>query len=183
MATWKTLTREQKAAAEQLFDALATLDVLTDADAERASSASVAFSDLYAFATQPGRAMDESMRRALARDSRLREGLERILDKTAVYHFPRVAAASAGAVESRDGEGFTIRLRISRAENTQTYVMIEIADGRDETPNTLIVRGPDGDYGKYPLPAAQDGVIQILADTDSDLVQALRDVDTEVFIR
>lgn len=183
MATWKTMNAGQKAVAERLFDALSTVDALTDPEARAEASPGVAFADLYAYATEPDRGMDERLRRALASNARLRADLDRILDNTTLYRFPRVAAASAGEIDQREGEGFTIRLRCSRAAENQTYVIIEIHDAGRETPSTLFICGAGHAYGKFPLPPAQDGVIQLLSETDSDLVKALRDVHTEVFIR
>ena len=183
MATWKTLSAEQKATAGQLFDALSTLDALTASHARSDASRGIAFADLYAYATEPGRAMDERLRRALAADARLRDDLDRIFENTAVYRFPRVAAASAGEIDRREGEGFVIRLRRSRAQQDQTYVIIEVQDAASEAPSTLFVCGAGHAYGKFPLPPAQDGVIQLLTESDSDLVKALRDVHTEVLIR
>ena len=183
MVSWKSLDRSQKAAAEQVFDALSTLDVLSAKDETDAQAKGVGFSELYSFATDPGRGMDERLRNALAGNARLRRDMDKILDKTALYHFPLVAAASSGAVEERDGEGFKIKLRVSRAETSQTYVMIELDETNTSKPSTLFVRGSENEYGKYPLPEPQGGVIQLLVDCDSDLVKALRDVHTEVFIR
>ena len=183
MATWKTLNAEQKAVAERLFDALSTLDALSDPSERAEASRGVAFADLYAYATEPERGMDDRLQRALASDSKLRADLERILDNTTLYRFPRVAAASAGEIDRREGEGFTIRLRRSRAAENQVYIIIEVQDAGRETPATLFICGAGHAYGKFPLPPAQDGVIQLLSEDDSDLVKALRDVHTEVFIR
>lgn len=183
MATWKSMKPAQKAVAGQVFDALSTLDTLTDKDGTGEEAKGVGFSELYSFATDPVRIMDNRLRTALSGNPRLREDLDRILDNTAIYHFPMVAAASSGEVESRDGEGFTIKLRQSRAESSQTYVMIELDETNKAQPSTLFVRDAENDYGKYPLPEPQGGVIQLLVESDSDLVKALRDVHTEVFIR
>ncbi len=183
MATWKTLNGAQKAAAGQVFDALSTLDALTAKDETASEAKGVGFSELYAFATDPQRAMDNRLRTALSGNADLRRDMDRILDKTALYHFPLVAAASSGEVEERDGEGFKIKLRTSRAESSQTYVMIELDETNTSRPSTLFVRNSENDYEKYPLPELQGGVIQLLVESDSDLVKALRDVHTEVFIR
>ncbi|MBE0529641.1 MAG: hypothetical protein IH626_02370 [Rhodospirillales bacterium] len=182
MATWNTLSDGRKAAAGQVFDALSTLDALTDFSADSQISRAVGFADLYAYATEPDRPMDERLQRALASDARLRGDLDRLLENTALYRFPRLAAASSGENDRREGDGFTIRLRQSRAEETQTYVIIEVHPGK-EAPSTLFIFGAGHPYGKFPLPAAQDGVIQLLSETSSDLVKALLDVHTEVFIR
>ena len=163
------------------FDALSTTDMITDrSDASEVGTRKIGFSDLYSFATCLDGVIDEELERALEQDDRLRGDLDRLLDRTAVYLFPRLAAASSGKVDHRGGEGFLIRLEQSRAEKTQTYVIIELAPDLPEAPKVLFLRSAPDSYIKYPLPAAHDGVIQVLAEEDSNLVRALRKVDTEV---
>lgn len=181
MGAWKDLNPRQKMAAEALFDALTTVDALGAPAAGAARRAGHA--ELYAYATRPERGMDESLRRALDESPALRRDLERMLDRAALYHFPRVAAASTGAVTEREGEGFKIRFRESKAAAGQTYVIIEIEDPASATPRSLFLCGTDRHYGKIELPEEQDGVIQLLLDSGSDELMALRDVRTEIFIR
>jgi len=184
MGTWSAMTPKQKAAAGDLFAALTHLDALADAGKASADEARrVGFSDLYDYATRTERAMDERLREALDGNARLRDDLVRLLDRVSVYHFPRVAAASSGDAEGREGDGFSIRMRRSRAVESQTYVIIELAEALDETPKTLFLCGPRQQYAKYALPDPQERTIQLLVDSDSDLVAALKDVKMEVFLR
>ncbi len=182
--TWETLTPRQQDAARQAFAALGALDRLDQAGRERSAGARrVGFSDLYAFATEPERAMTPALARALGADARLRDDLERLLVKTARYRSPRLAAASSGPVVHRQGTGFTIDLRPSRAEASQVYVIIELDDIVPGLPRILFVTGRRDRLLKHPLPAAQGNTIQLLAEADSDLIQALRDPGSEVFLR
>ena len=181
MGSWKNLNSRQKEAAEAVFDALTTVDALTAPDA--GTQRRVGHADLYAYATHSGRGMDESLRRALAESPMLRRDLERIIDRQSLYHFPRVAAASSGAVTEREGDGFRIRFRESKAAKGQTYVIIEIDEPANGTPRSLFMCGADRHYGKIELPEEQDGVIQLLLDNSSADLKALRDVQTEIFIR
>ncbi len=184
MGTWNGFTAKQKAAAAELFGALSALDTLNDGlDGLGEGRRRVGFADLYAYATRPDRVMDETLRRALDHNRRLREDLHRLLGKVSIHHFGRVAAASSGAVESREGDGFRIRLRQSRAVATQTYVIIELAEGQTEAPTTLFVGSADKPHLKQALPEAQDRTIQLLVESNSELVAALRDVSQEVFLR
>ena len=183
MGTWNTMTPRQKEAAAEIFDALSTLDTLCDRHAETAEGTrKVGFSDLYAFATGD-RMMDADLRRALENDPRLGEDLSHLLDKVSLCHFLRVAAASSSSsVENREEGGFKIRLRQSQAADSQTYVIIELAD-EQATPKALFLCGPKPRYDKVELPEPQDGIIQLLAESDSDLVQGLRDRQMEVFLK
>jgi hypothetical protein len=142
----------------------------------------IGFSDVYAFATgleQP----TQALRQALLRDRRLRSALDRLLDKTSLYRFPKVAAASSGAIEGRDGDNYKIRLKVSQAAPRQTYVIIEFRDLVTNPPSAILFSKPDGEYNIHPLPEPDGKIIQILTDSDSALVTALRNVDTEVYLR
>jgi hypothetical protein len=181
MTTWNIFTSKQKMAVELAFDALSTMDGITDRrDTFKGGIQRIGFSDLYSFVTSSDSMMDEKLERALEQDGRLRGELDRLLERTAVYRFPKLAAASSGKADHRGGEGFLIRLKQSRAEQTQTYVIIELAPDFPEAPKILFLRSAPDRYIKHPLPEAHDGVIQVLAEEDSDLVRALRKVDTEV---
>ncbi len=182
--TWNALTQEQKNLAEQAFDALGTLDELATAShAEENRGRRVGFGDIYAYVNEPGRAMSGPLRAALEADARLRDDLMRLLAKTAGYHGPRSAAAGTKALESRQGQGFAIRLRQSRAEPSQVYVVIELLDPGAEAPKALfIARHPEG-LLKQALPEVRGGTVQLLAEAGSDLIRALRDPGSEVFLR
>ena len=181
--TWKSLSSADKQAAEEAFSALSIFDDLGDAaKAKDGRDQTFGFRDIYAFATGL-EAPTQALREALLRDRRLRSDLDRLLDKVSIYRFPKVAAASSGAVDGRDGENYRIRLKVSRAAPEQTYVIIEFDDPRAKAPAALFFRMPDGEYGVHPLPEPEDGAIQILVDNKSGLVIALRNVDTEVYLR
>ena len=99
------------------------------------------------------------------------------------FRCPRSAAAGTKALENRQGQGFAIRLRPSRAEPSQVYVMIELLDPGAEAPKALfIARHPKG-LLKQALPEARGGMVQLLAEVESDLIRALRDPGSEVFLR
>ena len=74
-------------------------------------------------------------------------------------------------------------LRPSRAEPTQVYIVIELADEDAVPPELIYVCRPGRPCEKHRLPVAHDGAIQILADLHSPLVEALRDGHAEVFLR
>ena len=182
---WKSLTPAQKRAAEETFAALSAFDYLMEGAKDKAEDSAerpIGFGDVYAFATglEPP---TQALREALLRDRQLRSALDRLLDKTALYQFPKVAAAASGTAEGRDGDKYRIRLKVSRAAPRQTYVIIELQDQTFKLPSALFYRKPDGEYGVHPLPDPEGGVIQVLADSDSNLVTALRNVDTEVYLR
>ncbi|MDP6404795.1 MAG: hypothetical protein QF797_06280 [Alphaproteobacteria bacterium] len=145
------------------------------------SSGVIAFSRLYAYATG-ARSEDAEVEAALARNDGLRRDFQRLLERAAPYYMPQVAAASTGPITTREGAGCRIRLEPSRAETGQIYVIVEL-DDKAAQPMTMFVVDGDGQTLRLPLPAARDGVIQILAGEESDLVKALSDLKSEVYLR
>jgi hypothetical protein len=173
--TWKTLTQHRKTLAERAFDALGTLDEIAAAERARdTGTRQVGFADIYAYVNEPGRPMSTQLGEALETDARLRDDLLRLLTKTASYRCPRSAAAGTKVLESRHGQGFAIRLRPSRAEPSQVYVVIELLDRAAEVPKTLFIAQHRDGLIKHALPEARGGTVQLLAETESDLIRALR---------
>ncbi len=181
-ARWNTLSPEQKKLAEATFDARQTMDRLSGAAAEGIQPA-VGIQALFDYATKPAASGDRAVIDALAADPRLRADFDRILERTALYRFPLAAAASSGAVAQRDGEGYRIELRVSKAAPDQTYVSIELGAGVTAEPRALLVQPPGEAPVKQDLGPPVNGTIQILAQTESDLVRALKDPKTEVYLR
>jgi hypothetical protein len=162
--------------AQALFQATFQAEsVLADLSVERG----VAPSDLAAVIDDPGHPRADEVDEELRKSHKLRADFDHLLRRMARYSLPRLAAASSGAAITRTAEGCRITLRPSRADPTQIYVIIE-ADGPAQT---LFVRSDQGSHVRHPLPSAQDGVVQLLAEEGSDLVAALRDVESEVFLR
>jgi len=181
-ARWNALSPEQKKLAESTFDARETMDRLAGA-AEEGVEPVVGIQALFDYATKPAAAADRAVVDALAASPRLRADLDRILAGTAFYRFPLAAAASSGAVTRRDGEGYRIELRVSKAAQDQTYVSIALGAGVTTEPRAMLVQPPDGAPVKHDLGPPVNGTIQILARSDSDLVRALKDPKTEVYLR
>lgn len=170
--------------AEALFDALLKLDALKR-PAEEPASRSVPLSRLYEYASQAARGNDAEVEEALGRDPRLSADLRLLLEKTALHHLPRAAAAGSGPVRERHGEGCRVRLQPSRAEPGQLYVIIEVSppSAPVETPRALFVCDAENRCRRYLLPEAREGVVQLLAEAHSDLVRALEDTRSEVYLR
>ena len=142
----------------------------------------IAFSRLYEFAADADPAGDPEICAALESDARLAGDFRRILERMAAVRLPRVAAAGSGPIGGRDGEGCRIRFEPSQAESTQTYVIIELADAAAE-PAALFIVDAEPRCLSFAMPAARDGIIQLLEDDRSALLAGLRDIKTEVFLR
>ncbi len=165
------------------FEALSALDDLAATKGKPvAGERRAGFSDLYAYVTDPKRPMSQALEEALSTHPSLAMDLQRLLRKRARHHSPRLAAASSGRESNRRGTGFTISLRPSRAEPAQVYVVIEVFNLSSRPPRTLFVSQPDERVVKHALPGAEGGTIQLLADAESELVKALSDPESEVFL-
>ncbi len=170
-------------AAEWAFTAIGEWEGLLGTDQDHEPPGAIAFSRLFGYADDPDPNRDPELERALARDSGLRADFRRLLGRIARHHVPRLAAAAGGEVTRRDGDGCRIRLETSLAEPDQTYVIIELAAGDAPAPTRLFIIDAEDHCNAYRLPPSRDGVIQLLEDGGSALVQGLRDVQTEVFLR
>lgn len=176
----------ERQTAEAAFDALLKLEVLRrpGAGGER-STRPVSLSRLYDYAVNAGRGDDAEVERALEQSPGLAADLRLLLEKTALRHVPRAAAAAAGPVRERHGDGCRVRLQPSRAEPGQVYVIIEMAPVAEsaEAPRALFVCDSENRCQRHALPEPRDGVIQLLAEAQSDLVRALQDIKTEIYLR
>lgn len=164
--------------AAEALDALAHVDeVLAPAPGK------VGFADLYAYAVDPAHQPTPRLLDALDRDAGLQADFQRLLKNTARYHMPEVAAASTGALESREADGCRIRFKASRADAEQVYVIVEATADATFTPEILFVTYPDGRTRRAELAGGRDGKVQILLDRNSEIAQGLMDINTEVYVK
>jgi hypothetical protein len=171
-------------AAERIFEALSVLDALADSAPNRLEQpAPIGIADLYRHARDPHAAVTPGLLMALDGNVALRADFARLVAKNVLCRFPVAAAASSGAVARREEAGFRITLRKSRVEPSQVYVIIDLAERDGAPPTHLFVLGEEIRYCKVSLPSPRDGTIQILLDDRSDLVRALGDHRSEVFLR
>jgi hypothetical protein len=177
--------------AEAVFVALETLDrVAPDAaragaiaEVDRARPPRVSFDDLYRFANDPGEDMSSDMAAALAASPRLRADLRLLVERAARGESLIAAAASSGTITTRHGTSFRMTLRESRADRSQVYVLIQINGKAALAPRALFVIDDASACRKLSLPTPLNGTVQLLLDADSEIVSALRDPATEVFVQ
>ena len=182
--TWRSLSQKQRAVVQRLFDAHLTFESLRDPSAKpHAEERAVSFAELFAYANRRERATSNPLAGKFETDKRRASELRRLISKSAYYHAPRLAAASAGSLTHREGNGFTIDLRVSRAEPSQTYVVISFDSLVPDVPRALFVARQEERLIKHQLPTPRGNTIQLLLESKSDLIESLRDPDCEVFLR
>ncbi len=182
MPNWNSLTNKELKLAEAAFTALSALDS-SNVSKETTIHSQVGLSMLYACATQPDMPFPHGLRQALAKDKKLRQTFHRLLEKCTPYYFPRVAAASSGKVTEREVTNFRIRLRPSKVEPEQLYLIIELLVDNISAPQSLFIYDESGDCQKYMLPPPQGNEIQLLIQADSELANGIRSLSSEVFLR
>ena len=166
-----------------VFGALESTNHLVEAATEARDAAErISGTRLYAYATDPDNVADDALNLALAADPKLADDFRRLLQRTALVRFPQVAAASSGAVSGRAVEGYRISFEPSRAEPTQTYVIIDIFADHDVGPKCLFVCREGRQTQKIALPQGRNGVVQILLDNDDEALVDLRHPDSEVYL-
>ena len=166
--------------AERVYDALLGEAALSHLMRREEADTRVSLKRLYTYLTETD-AEDRQLESSLDSDSALRADLRRLTEKVAAFHVPKLAAAATGQVTRREAPGCRIRLEPSRAEPTQTYVIISLDDpGR--YPRWLAVFSGDDRCRRIALPEPQDGLVQLILDHDSELLAALYNPDSDIFI-
>ena len=165
---------------EAALAALLTTDQLLTAPA--GAPGLVSPSEMYAYATDAGYQPSTGLLEALDNRPDIRASFHRLLDNTARYHLPQVAAASSGQIEQRESQGCKFSFRPSRADPSQMYVIIENTRDMDFAPKILFVCNRNGATSRTELPAAQNGRVQLLLERDSDMAKGLLDIKTEVYM-
>lgn len=109
----------------------------------------------------------------------------RAVAAAALYSLPEARAASSGAALARHGEGCRIRTERSRAEPDQYFVMVEVTKGdrAASSPTSLVVCDSEDRVRRFPLPVVREGVAQMIADKDSDLLRLIGDPTTKVYLK
>lgn len=180
MTQWHQFDSHERALAEALFNARS---ILEGNGSENGPGHRISFNELYQQITRPNHILTPELQRALRRDRRLREGFHLLLQKSAHYHLPHVAAASTGPITVREIEGFKIRLKPSRVEPDQLFVIIELPDNFSFVLRTLFIYEESGLCQKHPLPAQMNGQMQLLTEATSDLAEGIRNHKTEIFLQ
>lgn len=181
MKSWlENQSPEAREKITQGFVVLHTLDRLQNR--EKAETAPVGYADLYSLVCgTPLRPVAE-IQRAMLQKANLIRDFQAMLKRHSKSYGPRAAAASTHDVQERTGEGFTLTLKPSRADETQVYVQLKLGPKVD-TPRYLVVSqsGEEG-FIMHELPMASDGLFQWLENRSSELVRALQNREAELYL-
>ena len=151
-------------------------------DSEDDNSNAVSMSRLYAYAEGRISYPDPEIETALVASPSLRAANSRLLTVGAVYQFDLARAASDGDFLPRRGEGCAIRYEDSRADRDHVYLVIEI-EKTGAAPNQLVLFDSADVCHRHDLPAPRRGIVQLLVERGSKVLELLRDPTTRVLLR
>ncbi|WP_420548276.1 hypothetical protein [Curvivirga sp.] len=180
--SWNLLNEDEKRRTEERFSGLSVIDGIRRQMIDENRERRYGFGDVYQFATDANIGMTSGLQKALKQDEKLQSALDQLLSERVIYQFPRAAAASSGALASREGDGFTIQIKHSRAQSGQVYIILKMEDAFQQAPTAITLKSGQGEYLKKILPLSVDGVFQFLAEEEDDFVKTLRDAASEVFL-
>ncbi len=164
------------------FAETARVQELESGSRESGVDRAISPSRLYAYATGPA-VTDAVLETHLRKNLNLRRTYRRMIESSAAYHLPEAMAASTGDVPERHGRNYRIRVEPSRAEESQVYVTVEVDAGAETQPGTLVMCDRDENCARFPLTGFKNGVCQLIAERDSDLLDLLTDPTTEAYLQ
>ena len=173
-------TAEDLAAAQAAFVQLSVANDLMAAAADPSTPPTIAFGRLYEYAKGRDPARDPEVARAIGSEVSVWRQFRAIAVRLGSFG-EAAAAAAATHLSDRDGIGWRIQLKPSRAKPGQTYLVFEWSDLGLPPPRTLYVYGAEAapplscDLGE-----PHEGKIQKVLLEDSEIVRALRDPASRV---
>ena len=130
----------------------------------------------------------------ISRDFNKRRQFRGILGTLSIARQQQQAAAASrdnGGITIRPGPAFDLVLSVSSRDDGAIYLQVKFhsklsqgaADDLDGLRPTMLFADRDGLFTMVRLPEMMDDTIQIMLDQSHDIVQAVRDPETEFFIR
>lgn len=175
-------TMETSERATQIFEAsMIVSEYLLDLDIED-KPRQLSASDLYRM-TSVADKIDADLAIIDHEPETTRAAYLHMLDTFAIYRLPPAMAASTDTIPTRDCEGCRLRFESSRAESDQIYIIIELHDRHAGLPHILIVSDADNYCSHIALPAPRNGIIQLISQRNSPLMEMLSDPRTKVILR
>ena len=181
MTSFEIPTKEQLEVTRDIFCESSQVSELVDILKSKEALGGISVSRLYTYATTSS-GVDEELETKLGENLNLRRIYKDMVERTSRFHLPEAMAASSEELPSRHGQGCRIRMEASRAEADQIYVIIEIDGEADQPPSTLIVCDADQNCRRFGLPEIRNGVAQLIAERQSDLVTMLMNPKAEAYL-
>jgi len=145
----------------------------------------VIFNDLYGYILGSPNIDRSMVEKELESNVKLKAICAEILSRERTFFASRlVAAQSTEVLDQRTGEGFVLKIRESKADPNQYYLILEvdILSYQKEHSRVVLHAYTDEQSGSCVFPALQDGKSQIIMEKDNKLLKLLRDSDPEISI-
>jgi len=169
------------AAAETAFVQVSVANDLMKAMTDDEASPTIVYGRLYEYVKTADPARDPQVTKALGEDRSVWEQFRAIAARIGNFGEAAAAAAASTQLSNRDGMGWRIQLKPSKAKPDQTYLVFEWSNLTKAPPRILYVYGADDSLPlSCELGEAHEGKIQKILVEDSELVRALRDPASKV---
>ena len=154
----------------------------------------ITFRVMHSLATGGYEGDTNSLLDQISRDFNKRRQFRGILGNLSIARQQKQAAAASrddGGITIRPGPAFDLVLSVSSRDDGAIYLQVKFhskpsqgaADDLDGPRPTMLFADRDGLFTMVRLPEMMDDTIQIMLDQSHDIVQAVRDPETEFFIR
>jgi hypothetical protein len=169
--------------AREIFSGLAAMnDVLIEA-AGADIEAAIAPAELYAFALGNEGAAAAKVEAALTTSAPIRAAFHDLLQAASDFHVPRAMAAASDDIDVREGPECRISIQPSEAAPDQVYVIVELTHAGSRQPKVMHLMGAGDTYHRAELPEFHDGIAQLIVAATSEIITAIQDPDTEVYLK
>lgn len=181
MKTW--LENQPDAVAKVIEQGFVTLEAYDQVRVfSNAETVPVSYADIYSMATGTPHRPTSEIQQALLRQPNLRRDFQAMLKTMAKAYAPRVAAASSRDIVERTGDNFTVTLKPSKADEKQCYVQLKLGP-KAEKPRFLVISHPHKEgFILQSLPEIRENLYQWLEMTGSDIVRAIQNRETELYL-
>jgi len=145
----------------------------------------VIFNDVYGYIIGSPNIDRSLVEKEIEGNTKLKAMVKEILSKERVFFLSRlVAAHSTEAVEQRTGEGFVLKIRESKADSDQYYLILEvdILSYQKDHSRVVLHAHTDEKSASGVFPALQEGKSQIIVEKDNKLLTLLKNSDPEISI-
>ena len=165
------------------FNELSWERILLSPQATEQKLVSLSLSELYSY-IKTSAVPDENIERIVRSNINLWKFYRNTVTETAAFHMPEAMAASSQELPfTRQGENWVLTIELSRAEVKQVYIIFKFTEKINKAPSSIFFFKDNETPPRWELPKMHDGVIQLIADRKSDLVELLMDPKTEAYLR
>ncbi len=145
----------------------------------------VIFNDLYLYVMGSDRVDRSAVEQVLEGNEKLKSVYEKMLYGERLFYTQRLVAAESNEhIDQRSGEGFVLKIRESKADSNQYYLILEVDPllYRKAKRTVVLHACTDKVTSSCVFPALYDGKTQLIVSKGDKLLTLLRESDPEISI-